>query len=156
VRDVALPAEFERIADIHLAISSYEFARNFTWEIENHWERISETLRNGRIKAGLACTVERYRENLATAERLRRLAQPLLEEYDVLLTPAATGEAPVGLHATGDASMCFIWTTLHVPAMSLPVFKGPNGLPVGAQIVAAPGADRALFASAQWIFEQLS
>jgi amidase len=156
VKDVTLPSGFERIEDVHLAISSFEFARNFTWEIENHWERISETLRRGRLKAGLACTLERYREALDAAARMRTLLRPVFEDCDVLLTPAATGEAPSGLHATGDASMCLIWTAMHVPAMSLPVFKGPHGLPVGAQVVAAPGADRELFAAAEWIYRALS
>ena len=46
------------------------------------------------------------------------------------------GEAPVGLDSTGNASLYAIWTTMHVPALTLPVFKGPNGLPVGAQLIA--------------------
>ena len=29
-----------------------------------------------------------------------------------------------------------IWTTLHVPAISVPVFKGPAGMPIGAQLIA--------------------
>jgi len=37
-----------------------------------------------------------------------------------------TGEAPVGLDSTGNASLCVIWTTMHVPAVTVPVFKDPN------------------------------
>jgi Asp-tRNA(Asn)/Glu-tRNA(Gln) amidotransferase A subunit family amidase len=80
----------------------------------------------------------------------------LLEGYDVLLTPAAAGEAPVGLNATGDASFCLIWTTMHVPAMTLPLFTGPNGLPVGAQLIAKRDADRRLFEAAQWVTRAMS
>ena len=36
VRDADLPADFERLMDAHLAISSFEFSRNFTYEIEHH------------------------------------------------------------------------------------------------------------------------
>ncbi len=71
--DVELPSDFSDIEDAHLAISSYEFSRNFTWEIENHWDEISETLRNGRLEHGLACTFERYRQARDTAERCRAL-----------------------------------------------------------------------------------
>ena len=45
---------------------------------------------------------------------------------------------------------------MHVPTMSVPVFKGPNGLPVGAQVIAARHEDRKLFAAARWIWRQLA
>jgi Asp-tRNA(Asn)/Glu-tRNA(Gln) amidotransferase A subunit family amidase len=48
-----------------------------------------------------------------------------------------------------------LWTALHVPAISLPVFKGPNGLPIGAQLVARRHDDRRLFACARWAWQTL-
>jgi len=151
VREVALPADFARIPDAHLRISSFEFSRNFTWEIENHWELISETLRNGRLKSGLACSFEQYREARDFAERCRAQVSGAMGDCDVLLVPAAAGEAPVGLNETGNAAFCAIWTTVHVPAMTLPLFKGPNGLPVGAQFVARRNDDRRLMAACRWV-----
>ena len=44
VTELTLPAEFELLNDAHRSISSFEFARTFTWEIENHWDEISDTL----------------------------------------------------------------------------------------------------------------
>ena len=154
VADLTLPAEFERIPDAHRWISSFEFARNRAWEIDHHWEMISKRLREGRINDGLTCSFERYREARAFAESCRLKMDDVFRDYDVVLTPAAAGEAPVGIEATGDASFCFLWTTLHVPALSLPLFTGPNGLPVGAQIVAKRDADRALFAAGKWVSEK--
>jgi len=49
-----------------------------------------------------------------------------------------------------------IWTTMHVPAVTRPVFKGPNGLPIGAQLIAKRNADRALFAAARWVYQTRS
>jgi amidase len=155
VEDVTLPAEFERVEDAHRWISSFEFTRNLAWEIEYHWEKISETCRNGRIKDGLSCTYERYRDACAYAVRCRRLLAPIFERHDVLLTAPATGEAPVGLNSTGNAALCAIWTTMHVPAITLPVFKGPHGLPVGAQLIGKRRADRALFTAARWVYRSL-
>jgi amidase len=155
VKDVELPADFAGIEEAHQRISSYEFARNFTWEIENHWEQISEVLRNGRLKDGLACSFERYREARDLAERCRQRLAAACADYDVLLTAAAAGEAPVGLDRTGDASFCLIWTATHVPCVTLPVFKGPHGLPIGAQLIGKRNADRELFAAAQWVYRVL-
>jgi amidase len=37
------------------------------------------------------------------------------------------------------------------PAVSLPLGRGPAGLPIGVQLVGAPGADAALAALGGWI-----
>ncbi len=155
VKDVDLPAEFHDIEDTHRWISSYEFARNFTWEIENHWDKLSEMLRNGRLKDGLSCSFERYREARDRAERCRERMATVFADHDVLLTAAAAGEAPIGLNSTGDTSFCLVWTTAHVPALTLPVFKGTHGLPVGLQLIGKRNADRALFAAARWVYREL-
>jgi amidase len=155
ISDVELPKEFEGIPDAHRLISGFEFSRNFTWEIEYHWEKISETLRNGRIKDGLSCSFESYLEARALAERCRQLIAPALENYDVLLTACATGEAPLGFKTTGNAKLALIWTTMYVPAISVPVFKGPNGMPVGAYLIGKGNRDRELFAFAHWISRKL-
>jgi Asp-tRNA(Asn)/Glu-tRNA(Gln) amidotransferase A subunit family amidase len=156
VIDVTLPAEFEQMMDAHRWISSFEFARNFTWEIENHWERISERLRNGRLKDGLSCSFERYRDARAFAEKCRAMFDDAIGDCDVLLTPAATGEAPMGLESTGNAAPSTLWTTLHVPCVTVPVFKGPTGLPVGAQLIARRSDDHKLFSAARWLHRQLT
>jgi amidase len=156
VEDVDLPEEFERVEDAHRWISSFEFSRNFAWEIEHHWDRISDTLRNGRLRYGLSCTFERYREARECAERSRQRLDRIFDEFDVLLTTPVVGEAPVGLSSTGDSSLCSIWTTMHVPVVVVPVFKGARGLPIGAQLIARRNDDRKLFSAARWVFQQLS
>jgi Asp-tRNA(Asn)/Glu-tRNA(Gln) amidotransferase A subunit family amidase len=45
---------------------------------------------------------------------------------------------------------------MYVPAVTVPVFKGPHGLPLGAQLVAKRSDDRKLFACAKWIFQELT
>jgi Asp-tRNA(Asn)/Glu-tRNA(Gln) amidotransferase A subunit family amidase len=151
VSEVVLPKEFERIEDAHRWVSSFEFARNRSWEIDHHYEMISETLRNNRLKDGLACSFEKYRESRSYLARARRTMHDVFKDVDVLLVPAVSGEAPVGLNATGNAAHCLIWTSAHVPCMTLPLFTGPNGLPVGAQLIAARNNDRLLFDVARWV-----
>ena len=71
-----LPGDFSRLNEAHRSISSFEFARTFTFEITHHWEAISDTLRNGRLADGLACRFERYIEMQELAERCRRESNP--------------------------------------------------------------------------------
>ncbi|MGQ0522379.1 MAG: amidase [Betaproteobacteria bacterium] len=155
VTDLALPPEFEGIPEAHRLISGFEFSRNFAWEIEHHWERISTTLRNGRIKDGLECSFERYLKARGLAERCRAMIEAIMEPFDIVLTACSTGEAPVGLNTTGIAKLALIWTTVHVPAVSVPVFRGPAGMPVGAYVVGKRNRDRDLFAFANWLYLKL-
>jgi Asp-tRNA(Asn)/Glu-tRNA(Gln) amidotransferase A subunit family amidase len=155
VEDVDLPAEFARLNDAHRWISSFEFARTFAWEIENHWDEISETLRKGRLADGLSGDFDRYVACKEFAEDCRRKLDATWGGHDVLLTQSAFGEATVGDFAFEGVPLYQLWTILHVPALSLPVFKGPNGMPVGLQLVARRHRDRDLFAHAQWVCGRL-
>lgn len=150
VSELNLPKAFDLIDEIHQRISSFEFARNRAWELYRYPEKISTTLRNGRLKHGLAYTYEQYRDARAQAEKLRLLLDDIFKDYDVILTPSAAGEAPVGLNETGSAAFSSIWTVGHTPSMTLPLFTGPNNMPIGVQLVARRDADRYLFEAAHW------
>jgi Asp-tRNA(Asn)/Glu-tRNA(Gln) amidotransferase A subunit family amidase len=154
VSDAVMPAEFAHAEEAHRMVSCREFALNFTEEIEHHWHELSEDLRNGKIRIGRECSFERYAQARALAERCRRELDMVFEDYDVLLAPSAVGEAPTGWN-TGDSMLASSWTLMHTPTMNIPVFKGPNGLPVGAQVIAANGNDRKLFAFARWMYQRL-
>ena len=156
ISEFAMPSDFARLNDAHRSISSFEFARTFTFEIENHWDEISDTLRGGRLHDGINGSFERYIEAKRIADECRDRLDAMWGDIDVLLTPAAFGEAPVGFPAFAGVPLFQIWTILHVPVLSIPVFKGPAGLPIGAQLIARRHDDRRLFACAQWAWEKLA
>ena len=68
---------------------------------------------------------------------------------DVVLTPSAPGEAPEGLHTTGNAIFNRMWTLLHVPCVGIPVCRGPNNLPIGVTLVGPRLTDARLLAIAK-------
>ena len=75
----------------------------------------------------------------------------LFGRYDAILTPAATGEAPATLGSTGSAAFNALWTFVGAPAITLPVGRGAQGLPLGLQLVGRPGEDARLFRTARWL-----
>jgi Asp-tRNA(Asn)/Glu-tRNA(Gln) amidotransferase A subunit family amidase len=156
VVDVELPKEFEALTDAHRWISSFEFVRNLTYEIENRWNDISDTLRGGRISDGQNCSFEKYVAMIRLAEQCRQRMEQVWDDYDVLLSAAAISEGPVGWDAFVGADLYKMWTVLHVPTITLPVFKGPNGMPVGLQLAGRRHHDRALFANADWVYRALA
>lgn len=150
VGDVAVPPGSAALTEEHRWISSYEFVRNFTYEIEHHWGRISATLREGRIAHGRSCTEAQYRDAQRLASAARANLDVLFGPHDVLLAAAAAGEAPRGT-ATGDFAFCAMWTVLGLPTLSLPLLTGPAGLPIGAQLLARPGQEALLLAAGAWV-----
>ena len=151
VREIVLPAEFSGLRTAaRETINNYERAAAMAHEWNGDRERISERLRK-RIEIGRAMPHADYVAALQLGEDCRARLPAVFEDVDVLLTPAVNGEAPRGLAETGDPGFQAIWTILHTPALTLPTHRGPNGLPVGIQLVAARHADQRLFACARWI-----
>ena len=146
---VALPDPLEQAAKVHRAIMLGEAARNLATLRARADALLSQTLRDGldegaRVDAGAL--------SLALASRRAMIAVALdwLANFDALLVPSAPAGAPEGLQKTGDPSCCTLASLLGAPALSLPVDRDALGLPLGAQLVAAPGADADLLAVAAW------
>ncbi len=74
----------------------------------------------------------------------------LFENFDAIITPSATGEAPP-VATTGDPAFCSLWSLCGMPALNLPLMKGPAGLPLGVQLVGKRGCDAQLLRSARWL-----
>jgi len=89
----------------------------------------------------------------AAARRRRQAYQAEFEALaagcDAVLLPAATGIAPP-LASTGDAVMSRFWTTLHVPAITVPMWRTAEGMPLGLQLLGRIGEDKALAGIAEW------
>jgi Asp-tRNA(Asn)/Glu-tRNA(Gln) amidotransferase A subunit family amidase len=120
------------------------------WELANAREAISPGLRE-RLEFGLGTSEAERMEALGVFASTQAAFPAAMEGLDVLVTPSAPGEAPAGLDWTGDPAFNFIWTSLHVPCVTVPVGVGPNGLPLGIQVVGRRGEDRAVLAWAQWV-----
>ena len=95
---------------------------------------------------------ERYLDALSHLDACRRLLPAIFEHFDLLLTPTVSGEAPLGLSFTGDHRFQSIWTQLRTPTVTLPTHAGPNGMPVGIQLVGPLYDDGKLLAQARLIF----
>ena len=70
--------------------------------------------------------------------------------------PAAPGEAPAGLSATGDPAFSRVWNLLGLPCVNVPGLRGPQGLPMGLQLVGHPHQERALLTAAKALGQQLN
>jgi len=133
------------------AIGGAEIAINLRREWEHGRDKLSGALR-ARIEHGRGVLALDYLEALARVPRLVASLTELFDQrYDAILTPAAFGTAPKGLESTGDPAFCALWTLCGMPALNVPLMRGANGLPLGAQLVGARDQDAQLLRTARWL-----
>ena len=142
------PALFEGWLDNHRRIANFESARSFGHEKRLFADKLSRDLYEGRIRDGERCSVDDYIAAQRRADALRGWIDEVFDDFDVILTISAAGEAPAGLAHTGDARFNSLWTLLYVPCLTLPCGTGPNGMPLGIQLVGRRFEDERLFAIA--------
>jgi amidase len=150
VRDYEMPAHFSRLTETREIFNNVERARSLPDEWTRHREKISAVLSRS-IEAGFATSEADYLAAKTFAERCRLEADAIFDDFDVLLAPAANGEAPVGLHYAGDPSFQGLWTLLHTPTIAVPAGRGDSGMPVGVQLIARRYDDKRLLDAAHWL-----
>ena len=150
VEPLALPPPFDGITAAQRTIMRSEGRGAFLAEYLLHHAKLHAEFRDTvENKTGIAARDLVAAHDLAA--ECRRLFDALFPELDAVLTPPAAGEAPVGLQNNGDLVFNAMWTLLHVPCIAIPCHRGPNGMPVGVQIVGPRYGDAALLAVAQAI-----
>jgi len=154
--DSELPEACADISEIQRRHSAYEAPRNHAPELHRHAALLSDDLlAHGRIAAGRKLSLEDFRTAWRGAERARATAHEWAGGFDAILTLPAPGQAPKTLASTGDAVFNSLWTMLHMPCLTMPAGAGPDGLPVGIQLVARRHDDRRLLDIGLWVEHQL-
>jgi amidase len=153
VEEVELP-DSEGLALAQRTVMAAEAARTLGDVRRRHGVVLSRVLQEF-LAEGDAVAPEREAAARAQADRCRARLPDVFGRFDALLSPGTLGEAPVGLGSTGDPAFDRMWTLLGTPAASLPVLRGPAGLPLGLQVIGRPGHDGALVAACRWIVDAL-
>ena len=154
VETVKLPPKFDNIIAVQEIISSHIIADTYRWEWQHHRDKLSPSFRQ-TIEKGLAWSHETLAAAWASAHICLDLMNDILRQYDAVVTPAALGEASIGIADTGSAACNAMWSLLGPPAVTLPLARGPAGMPIGVQFVAARRDDRRLLGLADWAFKKL-
>ena len=135
--------------DWHRTVMEAEMAANFEMEWERGRDKLSASLR-GQLERGRAIPALDYQKAVARIALANESFREAFDRFDAILTPAAAGTAP-GIETTGDPEFCTLWTYCGMPAVTLPLMAGENGLPMGVQLVGRRGDDARLLRTARWL-----
>lgn len=151
---VTLPNIFDNAGEYHRRIMDADIAQGFERHYRDSKHLLSQSLLD-IIERGQQVLATDYLQAVEAVVDLNEALELMLEDYDAIITPSATGEAPQGLSSTGDPAFCKIWTLCGVPALNLPILQGPNELPIGVQLVSFKDDDARLFRTARWLLKTL-
>lgn len=155
VEECSLPDVFAGGIDWHRTIFEADLARSFRSEYERGKEQLTVVLRE-IIERGRGVRAVDYKDALRGRELLQAALPEIFDRYDAILTPAAPGEAPIGLESTGSPVFCTLWTLCGTPAVNLPLLRGGDGMPVGVQLVGPVGGDERLLRTARWLVRRVA
>jgi Asp-tRNA(Asn)/Glu-tRNA(Gln) amidotransferase A subunit family amidase len=152
--ELDLPRVFIDIEPDFAIVNGWEGAAMLEAEIRDHLDAFNDHNRE-RVEFVRGLTVDDY---IAAGKRLdaaRAAMDALIGGYDLFLTPSLSGEAPVGLAEVRGAVFARLWTQMYTPSVNLPLYEGPNGLPVNIQLVGRQGSDDRTLAAAAWVDARL-
>lgn len=156
INEIQLPQPFDHAVTWHRTIMEADLARSFAREYDKGKDKLSTTLIE-MIERGRGILATHYNHSVDQIAMLNELLlDDVFERYDAILTPATTGEAPIGLESTGSPIFCTIWTFCGTPAITLPLLWGSNGMPMGVQLVSPGGDDGRLLRTARWLTQAVA
>lgn len=155
VRELDAPGVFEELDTAHRTIMAPQVARAFSDIYRSRREMLSDSLRDF-IEQGQNTTDQAISRAHACVARAHMAVHSLTAPGEILLCPAADGEALRGLDFTGSAVFSRPWTLLQYACITVPAGTGPTGMPLGLQLVDPSAGGDALFGSAGFAESVLS
>ncbi len=150
------PTDFAGIEESFRVIVRVEGLRAMDWEARHHLvdhEPLAASASSAPPTGPIRRNTTRRR---LTRSRASRHWRTLFERCDAIITPSTCGEAAADLVSVSNSAFNRVWTLMRGPCLTVPAFTGPNGMPVGLQIVGPVGEDERTIAIADWIAARLN
>ncbi len=138
IRSIDIAGMLAQLCDANDIVMFYEGARFHQQRFNEYGSGLGDLA--NLVRQGLQISVARYDEARRYIAECKARVAEMYKATPVILVPAATGPAPLGLASTGDPRMNAPWTALGTPAISIPM-PVASGLPLGLQLTADHGQD---------------
>ena len=155
VKAITLPAWMKDVFEAQDVIQGFEVWRSMARDIDAHPQALSNVLRD-YLMAASSISAPAYEAAQQTAHAGRTACIDWFGAFDVLMTPSASDEAPLGYASTGASTFNRAWTLLGLPCVNVAGAVGVTGNPMGLQIIGGPRADGQCLAAADFVERALS
>ena len=135
---------------VQARIHEYEICQHQAAVFDANFEDLSRELQL-IVARGRKISEAEYTDALAVKASAQTFFDELFVEFDAIIAPCATREAPKFGSGTGDPIFCTLWTLAGLPCVSLPLLVGDNNLPIGVQLIGPIEKDDRLLRTARWL-----
>jgi Asp-tRNA(Asn)/Glu-tRNA(Gln) amidotransferase A subunit family amidase len=153
ITPVDIAGMLSSLYDAQRTVMFFEGARFHESRFKEYGDRLMDLA--DLVREGLRITDAKYDEARQFIDECKTRLTELYKATPVILVPAATGPAPLGLAFTGDSRMNAPWTAVGTPAISVPM-PVTGGLPLGLQLTADRGQDARVIRTAVRLEQLLS
>ncbi|MDP5218921.1 amidase [Ruegeria sp. 2205SS24-7] len=144
------------LINVHKTIYDYEIRQNMAEIAGAHWSDLSDEMQSAITRAENISPTQ-YDDALGVMASAQGFFAEYFNDFDAIMAPSATGEAPLlSAGHTGDSVFCLPWTLAGLPCLTLPLLVGQNDLPIGVQLIGGAEEDDRLFRTASWVQRALS
>ena len=156
IERVEAPPLFDSLIDAQRIIHEFEICQHLAETFENNWDQISSTLKP-IVERGRGISKDQYQQALGIVEMTEQYFDQFFLDFDAVVTPAATGEAPlISAGGTGDPVFSTIWTLAGLPCLTMPILTNGSGLPIGVQLIGGKEEDDRLLRTANWMLTKVN
>lgn len=152
IREIELPLSFHEFQRLNGDIVSYEIYNHIAHIAEDPSAPIDVNIRN-RILAGRSISAEQYSDDLKELKATRETFQATFSDFDVLVLPGtpicATPLSEVDESQIPMSRYTRIANCLDMCAVTLPLARSSDNLPIGWQLCAPDNCDAFLLALAE-------
>lgn len=149
IQEIGLPESFATAHSCQRIVSNVECAafheEFYRVRADDYGPKLRASIEMGMLIPGV-----RY----VQAQRLRRQFRHdmvrMVNQVDLVMTPATPAPAPRGLESTGDPVFQQPWTSSGLPSVVVPSGLAESGLPLAVQFGGLPLAEGALLGAARW------
>lgn len=154
IEEVEIGSVYDEVFAWQRIVMETDIAKNLGHYADRADSTMSDILR-GLIERGRQVHAVDYSLGLDRMAMFAKGFDGLMQDFDAILTPAATGEAPLGLGSTGNPACATLASFTGMPAITLPVLQGEAGMPLGVQLISRRHDDGRLFRNASWLVKHL-
>ena len=149
VSELNLPDSFKTAHSAQRIVMNVECAAFHEQFHADHAEDYGPRVRSG-MEMGMLVPATKYLQAQRLRRQFRQDMVQLVQQVDVVLTPAVPAPAPKDRNTTGDASFQVPWTTSGLPSVTIPSGLSDDGMPLAVQFGALPFEEGKLLGAAQW------
>ena len=154
IEDVQLPRRFDDLINDFSVVNAWEGRRALAMEVKNNFSEFNGYNRE-RIRFSDSPSEKEFLRSSSLLNSARAKMDKLASNFDLFLTPSLPGEAPIGTTELRTPVYTRLWTQMYMPAINLPLFEGPNNMPVNVQLVGRNNFDAQVLLLAKWIDDRL-